>query len=166
MSERTYCPSRVPTRPQCRSGAEHAATDRLHTPEPTTGRRPGTWWHRPKKIALMVYSAFTNRKRVGTGNESSPAPHTARAHHVAADAGPARWWRAQSRAPHPAEMPPTTAHVGTVAPVRTERERRARRSSDGQHTALWQHALFLAPDVAGAGTHLALRNQIDGKGRY
>ncbi|MBF6300365.1 hypothetical protein IU459_22875 [Nocardia amamiensis] len=51
-----------------------------------------------------------------------------------------------------------------VAPVRAERDGRVGRSARGRRTALWQRALLLAPDVAGAGAHPALRRQIDAEG--
>ncbi|WP_280300849.1 hypothetical protein [Nocardia abscessus] len=107
----------------------------------------------------MVYSAF-NRKPAATDAGTSPAPE------IPADlpaAGPARWWRTRLRAPRAADTS-GSGRVHAVAPVRAERDRRVVRSSRGVSAALWQEALLLAPDVAGAGTHPALRRQIDAEG--
>lgn len=168
MPKPTYRHSRVLNRQQhwapCRSRLEPAvpssATNRPHSPEPTTGHKPNTWWHRPKRIALMVYSAF-NRKPADTDAEP-PAPDLA-TEPAAPEAGPARWWRTRLRAPRAADTS-GNARVHAVAPVRAERDRRLIRSSRGMHAALWQQALLLAPDAAAAVTHPALRRQIDTEG--
>jgi hypothetical protein len=99
----------------------------------------------------MVYSAF-NRKPAATDAEPSLAPDIPAAPAVFAP-DPARWWRTRLRAPRAA-----------VAPVRAERDRRAVRSARGMRAALWQQALLLGPDVAGSGTHPALRQQIEAEG--
>ncbi len=134
-------------------------TNRPRLPETTTGHKPDTWWHRPKRIALMVYSAF-NRKPAATDAGTTPAPEISA---DLPDAGPARWWRTRLRAPRAADTS-GSGRVHAVAPVRAEQDRRVVRSSRGVSAALWQEALFLAPDVAGAGTHPALRRQIDAEG--
>ncbi|MGK8524553.1 hypothetical protein ACRS6B_24740 [Nocardia asteroides] len=169
MPHATYRQRRVLNRQErwapCRSRPEPAlpssATDHPRPPEPTTGHKPDTWWHRPKRIALMVYSAF-NRKPAATDAEPSTAPEVP-TEPAAVAGGPARWWRTRLRAPRAADTS-GNARVHAVAPVRAARERRVIRSSRGVHAALWQRALFLAPDVAAAGTHPALRQQIDAEG--
>ncbi|MFI9637775.1 hypothetical protein ACIHAX_34295 [Nocardia sp. NPDC051929] len=108
----------------------------------------------------MVYSAF-NRKPDADA-EPAAAPDVP-ADPAAFGADPARWWRTRLRAPRAAEIS-GNARVHAVAPVRAERDRRVVRSSPGIRAALWQQALFSAPDVAGAGTHPALRQQIDAEG--
>ncbi len=166
MPNQTYRHSRVLNRQQrrapCRSRPEpvpSSAITPLRSPEPTTGHKPTTWWHRPKRIVLMVYSAF-NRKPAGA--ESTPAPEVPAAP-VAFGPDPARWWRTRLRAPRAADTS-GNARVHAVAPARGERDRRVIRSSPGAHAALWRQALLLAPDVAAAGTHPALRNRIDAEG--
>ncbi|WP_174188835.1 hypothetical protein [Nocardia barduliensis] len=109
----------------------------------------------------MVHSAF-NRKPAATDAGTSPAPEPP-ARLAAADAGPARWWRTRLRAPRAADTS-GSGRVHAVAPVRAERDRRVVRSSRGVHAALWQQALLSAPDVAAAGTHPALRRQIEAGG--
>ncbi|WP_039797080.1 hypothetical protein [Nocardia araoensis] len=104
----------------------------------------------------MVYSAF-NRKPAADA-EPAAAPDVPAV--FAAD--PARWWRTRMRAPRAADASGNARHA--VAPVRTERDRRIGRSSPRTHAALWQQALFLAPDTAATGTHPALRQQIDAEG--
>ncbi|MBF6469081.1 hypothetical protein IU427_28515 [Nocardia beijingensis] len=107
----------------------------------------------------MVYSAF-NRKPAAA--ESTPAPEVPAAP-VAFGPDPARWWRTRLRAPRAADTS-GNARLHAVAPARGERDRRVIRSSPGAHAALWRQALLLAPDVAAAGTHPALRNRIDAEG--
>ncbi|MGK8489144.1 hypothetical protein, partial [Nocardia asiatica] len=113
------------------------------------------------KVYLANTTAAPNRKpAVDAG--TSPAPELP-ADLAAPDAGPARWWRTRLRAPRAADTS-GSGRVHAVAPVRAERDRRVVRSSRGVHTALWQQALFSAPDVASAGTHPALRRQIEAEG--
>ncbi|MGK8508560.1 hypothetical protein ACRS5S_11010 [Nocardia asiatica] len=109
----------------------------------------------------MVHSAF-HRKPAATDAATSPAPELP-ADLAAPEAGPARWWRTRLRAPGAADAS-GSGRVHAVAPVRAERDRRVVRSSRGVQTALWQQALFSAPDVASAGTHPALRRQIEAEG--
>ncbi|MFE7746203.1 hypothetical protein [Nocardia sp. NPDC057455] len=106
----------------------------------------------------MVYSAF-NRKPAATDAEPPAAPDIPAAFAI----DPARWWRTRLRAPRAADTS-GNPRVHAVAPVRAERDRRAVRSSRGMRAALWQQALLLGPDVAGSGTHPALRQQIDAEG--
>jgi hypothetical protein len=167
MPRPTYRHSRVLNRQQrwapCRSRPEPAVASCAiippPAPEPATGHEP--WWHRPKRIALMVYSAF-NRKPAATDAEPSPAPDIPSAPAVFAP-DPARWWRTHLRAPRAADTS-GNPRVHAVAPVRAERDRRAVRSARGMRAALWQQALLLGPDVAGSGTHPALRQQIEAEG--
>ncbi|MEU2036460.1 hypothetical protein [Nocardia amamiensis] len=165
MPNPAYRHSRVLNRHEhrapCRSRPEPAApapTTRIREPEPTTGHEPSTWWHPPKRIALMVYSAFSHRKPADSDAEPKPADP------VEPDTGPARWWRTHLRAPRIVETSDGKERVHPVTPVRAERDGRVGRSARGRRTVLWQRALFLAPDVAGAGAHPALRRQIDADG--
>ncbi|WP_330232001.1 hypothetical protein OHA40_05655 [Nocardia sp. NBC_00508] len=111
----------------------------------------------------MVYSAFSHRKPAVSDTEPSPGPNVP-VDPVEVDTGPARWWRTHLRAPRIAEMSDSTERMHPIAPVRAERDRRVGRSARGPRPPLWQQALFLAPDVAGAGAHPALRRQIDTEG--
>ncbi|MEU2106730.1 hypothetical protein [Nocardia sp. NPDC019255] len=107
----------------------------------------------------MVYYAF-NRKPAADADPADAPDGPA----ATFEADPARWWRTRMRAPRAAGTF-GNGRVHAVAPVRAPRDRRDVRSSPPLAAALWQQALFLAPDVAGAGTHPALRQQIDPEGR-
>ncbi|MEU2123696.1 hypothetical protein ABZ507_17935, partial [Nocardia niwae] len=124
MPNPTYRHSRVLHRTQrwapCRSRPQPARSSAItppRSPEPTTGHKPTTWWYRPKRIALMVYSAF-NRKPAATDAEPSTAPDLPAAP-VAFGPDPARWWRTRLRAPRAADTS-GNARVHAVAPARAE----------------------------------------------
>ncbi len=106
----------------------------------------------------MVYSAFSHRKPADSDAEPFPGPDIP----AEPDTGAARWWRTHLRAPRTAETP-DGGRVHPAAPRRAERNRRVGRLTR-RRTELWQQALFSAPDVAGAGVHPALRQQIDADG--
>ncbi len=110
----------------------------------------------------MVYSAFSHRKPADSGIEPRPGPNVP-ADRAESDTGPARWWRTHLRAPRVTETP-DGGRVHPTAPLRAERDRRVGRPAHRRRAELWQQALFLAPDVAGAGVHPALHRQIDADG--
>ncbi|MEU2089169.1 hypothetical protein [Nocardia beijingensis] len=108
----------------------------------------------------MVYYAFNRKPDADAVPAAAPdVPADA----AVSEADPARWWRTRMRAPRAADTF-GNGRVHAVAPVRAARDRRDVRSAPPVPAALWQQALFLAPDVAGAGTHPALRQQIDTEG--
>ncbi|MGQ4617200.1 hypothetical protein [Nocardia sp. R7R-8] len=108
----------------------------------------------------MVYSAFDRKP---AADAAPAAAQDVPADPAAFAADQARWWRTRLRAPRAADTS-GNARVHAVAPIRAERDRRVGRSAPRTRAALWQQALFLAPDTALTGMHPALRQQIDAEG--